>query len=299
MPDLYRDVVSDKMVAALQSRTAFLGEGQAREYPSVQRTPSTRNRVRTSPPHNHLLFVHLNGPVLVEEKYSGRRTERRWAEDGKISLSPAGLPVTRYIKGNPEVILVRISCGLLTEVSENVYGLEQSPVSVLPRLAVPDQRLSRLGRLLQAEIGTGNPGNGLMVDALGRVVALHILRHHSTIASRQPENPASAPNWRLRHVIDHMRTHMGETLSLEQLAGLSGLSCSQFARAFRDATGHPPHQYLIRLRVEAARELLEQTLLSVKEVGAQCGFEQPNHFATMFRKVTGMGPRSWRLARRP
>ena len=43
--------------------------------------------------------------------------------------------------------------------------------------------------------------------------------------------------------------------------------------------------------------MLDETELSVIQVGMHCGFEQPNHFATMFRKLTGMSPREWRARR--
>ena len=77
----------------------------------------------------------------------------------------------------------------------------------------------------------------------------------------------------------------------------SGLSPSHFARAFRAAMGEPPHRYLVRLRIKMARELLEHTRLPVIEVGLRCGFEQTTHFATMFRKMTGLSPRAYRAAR--
>ncbi len=76
-----------------------------------------------------------------------------------------------------------------------------------------------------------------------------------------------------------------------------GLSPSHFARAFRGATGEAPHRYLIRLRVEAAGHLLEQTRLPIIDVGLRCGFTQASHFATTFRKATGLSPRAYRAAR--
>ena len=85
---------------------------------------------------------------------------------------------------------------------------------------------------------------------------------------------------------------------MSRLAGTVGLSRSQFVRTFRDATGVPPHQFLRGLRIEKARELLEQTDLPVIEVALNCGFGQPGHFATAFRGATGMSPRAWRQARR-
>ena len=95
-----------------------------------------------------------------------------------------------------------------------------------------------------------------------------------------------------------MRSRLDEDLSLDRLAETSGLSPSQFVRAFRGATGQPPHRYLVGLRVEHARALLEQTDLPVTVISLRCGFEQPSHFATSFRARTGFSPRAWRQQRR-
>ena len=94
-----------------------------------------------------------------------------------------------------------------------------------------------------------------------------------------------------------MHANFAEDLSLDQLAHVSGVSASQFGRAFRAEVGQTPHHYLIKLRVDAACDLLEHTPLSVIEVALQCGFGQPSHFATTFRRTLGMTPREYRAAR--
>ena len=53
-----------------------------------------------------------------------------------------------------------------------------------------------------------------------------------------------------------MRFALTDTLALEELAEVAGLSPFHFARQFKTATGHPPHDYLIRLRVDRAQELI-------------------------------------------
>ncbi|MNV81894.1 HTH-type transcriptional regulator CdhR [compost metagenome] len=102
---------------------------------------------------------------------------------------------------------------------------------------------------------------------------------------------------KLQRVVTHMETHLDQDLPLSSLVELSGLSSSQFTRTFRAVMGKAPHGYLLDLRIERARNLLEKTDLSIIEVGMQCGFAQPTHFATMFRKVVGLSPREWRAAR--
>ena len=125
-----------------------------------------------------------------------------------------------------------------------------------------------------------------------------LLRRHSNFAHRPPEKLPPIHSARLRRVLDYMQTHVQDPIRLDELAALSGLSTSHFARAFRAAVGEPPHRHLLGLRLRRACDLLERTTVPIIEVAFLSGFESPNHFATMFRKAVGMSPRSWRVARR-
>ena len=252
---------------------------------------------------DNLLVDHLVGPVLAENRLAEDMTgakhyERRWTGPGQVSITPAGQPVHRILKGRPEVVLVHLAPELLAGVADELFGLSRAEVSLVPSFGVPDDTADRIVRLLLAEAEASVPGTSLMTDTLARALVIHLLRCHSNVVSRTPEPPAAISVARFQRVIDYMRAHIDEALPLEQLAVVSGLSPSQFVRAFRDASGQPPHRFLIGLRMEKARELLERTDLPVIEVGLQCGFEQAAHFATMFRKITGVSPRAWRIARR-
>lgn len=246
---------------------------------------------------DHKLVLHLAGPALIEGECGGHR-ERRWADSGHIGLVPAGMPLVRSAKGRPDLLHIFVDPALVDEAEMEAYGHDPAHVSLVERLAVPDVTLDRLGRLLLAEAEANDPGTRLFADGLARAFAVRLLRCHSSLAPTVPEAPGSIAGGRLRRVIEHMHANLAEELPLTQLAAVGGLSPSQFARAFRAATGEPPHRYLTHLRVERARDLLEHTDLSVIEVGMRCGFGQPAHFATVFGKLTGMSPRAWRRARR-
>ncbi|CAB3776784.1 hypothetical protein GCM10011400_07780 [Paraburkholderia caffeinilytica] len=253
--------------------------------------------VTVSPLRDHLLVVNLSGHVLIEDGLTCGRQERRWAGSGQMSLTPAGSAGTRVFKGRPEVLVVHLPPQLLQHTAIEI-GLEDEHATLIPRLAVADEVVERLGRLLLATAPDPEPGAALMMDALIRALVVHLLRNHSVLSRERGLVPPSLSGGKLQRVIDYMRVHLDERLPLSILADLSGLSPSQFARTFRTATGKPPHGYLLDLRIERARNLLENTDLPVIEVGMRCGFEQPNHFATMFRKIVGLSPRAWRVARR-
>jgi AraC family transcriptional regulator len=75
------------------------------------------------------------------------------------------------------------------------------------------------------------------------------------------------------------------------MAAAAHLSVYHFARQFKAATGLPPHQYVIRRRVERARQLLQAgTDLSLAEVAACTGFSDQSQFCHHFKRLVGVTP---------
>lgn len=76
----------------------------------------------------------------------------------------------------------------------------------------------------------------------------------------------------------------------------SGLPSRSFQRRFRKATGHTPLDYVQRLRVESAKNLLECSDASVEDITCQVGYEDVTYFRRLFRRVTGLTPAAYRKA---
>ncbi|HSP05585.1 MAG TPA: helix-turn-helix domain-containing protein, partial [Acidobacteriota bacterium] len=84
---------------------------------------------------------------------------------------------------------------------------------------------------------------------------------------------------RLHRARDFMAASFQSTLRLEDIAGVACLSPNHFLRSFKQVFGLSPHQYLTRLRLEEARQLLEQSDLSVTEICLSVGFESHGSFS--------------------
>ncbi|MDZ7887025.1 MAG: helix-turn-helix domain-containing protein [Mycobacterium sp.] len=108
--------------------------------------------------------------------------------------------------------------------------------------------------------------------------------HLSRQTSRTPTSPSVAA------VVDHIRTHLSEAMSVEELAGLACMSASAFTRAFRSLTGQPPYQFVKRVRMERAEELLSDGDRSVSEVARTVGYTNVSHFIREFRGRYGVTP---------
>ena len=89
---------------------------------------------------------------------------------------------------------------------------------------------------------------------------------------------------------------LAERVRMGEIAALVGLSPSRFAHLFRAVVGTSPLRYLRELRIERARQLLEDTSLPIKDVMRQVGCTDKSHFSKDFRARYGVGARQYRIA---
>lgn len=95
--------------------------------------------------------------------------------------------------------------------------------------------------------------------------------------------------------IQYIRAHIGETITLEELASSVCLSVSYFAHLFKKRTGFAPVEYIINSRIERAKVLLVRTHDSVAEIAAKVGYASSGSLINLFTKRVGVSPRQYRL----
>lgn len=100
----------------------------------------------------------------------------------------------------------------------------------------------------------------------------------------------------LRSARDLIDRHFADALDLDQMASEAGFSKFHFARAFKDAYGETPANYLSRRRVERAKDLLRASNLTVTEVCMLVGFSSLGSFSSRFSELVGMSPRAFQRA---
>ncbi len=110
-------------------------------------------------------------------------------------------------------------------------------------------------------------------------------------AAAVPEPPLPPP---VAKALKTMEKRLAEPLLTSDLAAEAGLSLPTFNKLFAAALRLPPHQYLKRLRLTHAARLLAEEKLSIKEVAAASGYNQPRHFSLEFRRFHGKTPGEFR-----
>jgi transcriptional regulator GlxA family with amidase domain len=105
---------------------------------------------------------------------------------------------------------------------------------------------------------------------------------------------APQPDPRVTWIVDYLHRELARTHTVQSLSAHVNLSASRFRALFVAQTGMAPLRYLQRLRLRRARLLIEHTFLSVKEVMALVGYNDPSHFARDFRREHGAPPSALR-----
>ena len=99
---------------------------------------------------------------------------------------------------------------------------------------------------------------------------------------------------RIAPAVEYLREHFRDKISIENLAKVAGLSSRQFGRCFAEAYGISPQTFLIKMRVQAACELLRNSNDELADIAMSLGFYDQSSFTLQFRKHMGQTPRRYR-----
>ena len=165
-------------------------------------------------------------------------------------------------------------------------------LSSAPKLE--DKRVAALIAAVNAERIAGFPSGQLFLDSVEQALAValvnnHAVRHYDSRVYRGGLGPA-----RLHRITELVHAEIEDELSLDKMAETAGLSTAHFSQMFRKSTGESPHQFVLRHRVERAKEMLRASEARVLDVAIACGFKTQQHFARIFRQICGTSPTEYR-----
>jgi AraC family transcriptional regulator len=137
----------------------------------------------------------------------------------------------------------------------------------------------------------------ILVDALNTALAVKMVRHFIDPSKIAPPPSNGLSRERLQRVRDYIEAHLGDRMTLADLAGVASLSPYHFSRSFKLALGINPQRYLIQRRLERAKTLMLRTDQSVARIAQEAGFADQSHLTSIFRRETGMTPGQFRAAK--
>lgn len=187
---------------------------------------------------------------------------------------------------------------------QSLFGNEElTRRYVLPILSSPqfshmilerDSHGALLDQILQLDELYQNREEGFELPALAAVIALwHGL--YGWMGQQISKSPdADSGVWVIRQMLDHIRTHYPEKVTLDSIANAGGVCRTKCCRMFREYLGMTANDYLNSFRLEKSMELLKSTDLSVTEIAAACGYSGSSYFAELFSREKGCTPTQYR-----
>jgi AraC family transcriptional regulator len=211
---------------------------------------------------------------------------------GGVIVLPALRPHTVTIDGPSEYVSLFLDPSALTRAAAEA-GVSPD-AEIVESCVERDPIVTNVAMSLFAEFEHEGLCGRLYTESLANILTVHLLRHYTALRPNVLRFSGGLSGTRLRRVIDYISDNYESDLSLTDLASEAGVSPYHFAREFKKSTGHAPHQYLIKLRVERARALLAESELPIVEVGLRAGFSSQSHFTRLFRRLIGVTPKAYR-----
>ncbi len=243
-------------------------------------------------PDFHELNVTIGGTLIVEKNSaSGKRVVTK-SGAGNICLTPAGQPVGAFWEKPLDTLGILLDPEFVSRTAvENRFTSKFEFVEIYKN---KDSLIENIGLTLLAEADSAAPSGKSYTDSLIQTLTLHLLKNYSTAKSVAENTSGGLSGYKLRRVQEFINANLEEDLSLAEIAAVADLSQFHFARAFRTSTGATPQQYLMKQRIERAKELLAENDLPIIEISLRTGFKNQSHFTTLFRKYTKFTPKLWR-----
>jgi AraC family transcriptional regulator len=265
-----------------------------------------------------IAFTHLKSPHPLHGRSESVPREAAFSIHVPLSLPFfSDLWIDGNFKGNPPAPL---GCAYLYDLTENPVVSLDTPFdsfrfyvsqAALDELAY-DRGLRRVGGLhtrtfggrdlvmygLAQSLAAAMDENGECTSLFADHVALafhdHIIRAYGDVPVGDRKIRGGLAPWQVRRAQEFIDANLDGDPSIAQLARECGLSRSYFTRAFRQAMGMPPHQWLTKRRVEEAKQLMQETRLELVEISIASGFADQSHFTRVFSRSEGLSPGAWR-----
>ncbi len=245
---------------------------------------------KISPPFNYLQFFDL---YRTDGETAIAGLPRFYTKDlrSKMTFLPKGCDS----RGWSEIAKAGFMSTLYIGIEHDDLGDQQIDLAQLPPLfAFEDQMLRSAMLRFQAILQDPSLDLPGYAEALGAMLTFEIARVSLPRQRHRLTHQGGLTARQVRLVTDYMDSHLTEKMTISELAALLDLTRFHFIRSFKKTVGMPPHQFIIRRRLDRAKELLEEPGSSIGEVAAKTGFTSTAQLTRAFRCGVGTTPSAFR-----
>jgi AraC family transcriptional regulator len=180
----------------------------------------------------------------------------------------------------------------------NEAGIRRVKGLYAPNFGARDLVMFGLAQALAGAMEQSGDGTAMFADCIALAFFTHIVRAYGNVPIGGRNARGGLAAWQLRRARDLINVNLAHDLSIAKIAYECGLSSGYFARAFKRSTGVSPCQWLTKMRVERAKELLKNPRCELADIALLCGFVDQSHFTRVFSRSEGYSPGRWRRLHR-
>ena len=159
---------------------------------------------------------------------------------------------------------------------------------------IEDLVVAQMTKSILSPVKRGEPLDRLALDHIAMVLGAHTLQQHCGLAKFASGPGQGLEAWQKLRAEEMLQAGLEGNISVNELASACLLSSSHFARRFRHSFGTSVHQYLIQLRIDHAKYMLNRGDKSLAEIAVQSGFYDQASFTRTFTRIERMTPSRWR-----
>lgn len=238
---------------------------------------------------NLCFWLPLTGSTEVSPEHSPRSYSFR---DSRIAILPPGSVWKGGWRGRSTCLLLEIAPALLRELTAAPVAFPENG----RMLVTEDGQIRHSLLALYHDLTAASTASDLFVQHLARGVTLHYLRRycHCPAGGERTRGRETLTPRQMDRLRDYIESRLQSKLTLEDLAGVAGMSVAAFCRRFKQTTGMPPYRYVLHTRVAHAKAALRARHRPLSEIALSLGFYDQSQFTNTFRRIVGLSPSAYR-----
>jgi AraC family transcriptional regulator len=283
--DARRELSARPILATMRGRTWHgVGVDELSSY--------TPNNMAFGPRDHHLLSINLGDTPYVRSERYGRVYEGAGLT-GEAAIVPAGTD-TRWDGTIPPHITIRFSPAALLEMAAEVRRAGYRHAEMGNHFRIRDPSIRDMAAIFRRELARPpHPAQDVLVESLTVALLVHLLRGYSARPGLDEPPLLWAAPAALRRALAYIEDQPQARISLDELAGVAGLSRYHFSRLFRKHVGMSPALYVERSRLEQAKTMIGLGHLPLADIAYALGFADQSHFTRRFRRHVGCTPAAY------
>ncbi|WP_077294765.1 helix-turn-helix domain-containing protein [Yersinia proxima] len=250
---------------------------------------SNRNDCVTqeSPDHHTLSLYVADGYECYHKTRAG------WKNGGgpdRFCIMPKGSLSSWDVRDDLSFVHLYCTDNHLRQLAEQIWERSPQSIQVDERIFAEDPQITLLYRQFLLNYDWQEQANHLALSSAATLLMTHLLKTYTQLQWAIPAIRGGLAPVVLKRVKEYIDYNLTQPLLLSDLATQAGLSEFHFARMFKQSTGLAPHQFVLKVRLCRAEQLLKHSAMPLIHIALACGFSSASHFSNCFKNTYGLAP---------